>query len=53
MLYVGHARGLGDHFHHGVNAAVIHLDDIVLFWKCVVNTRVMASGELRVSPISS
>jgi hypothetical protein len=31
MLFVGHVRGLGVHFHHGVNAAVIHLDDIVLF----------------------
>jgi hypothetical protein len=32
MLYVGHVRGFEIHFHHGVNAAVIHLDDIVLFF---------------------
>jgi hypothetical protein len=53
MLYVGHIRGLDDHFHHGVKAAVIHLDDIVIFWKCVMNTRMMASGELCVCPVLS
>jgi hypothetical protein len=40
--------GWGDHFHRGVNAAVTHLDDIVLFSKCVYN-RMMASGELCLS----
>ena len=52
MLYVGHVRWLGDHFHRGFNAAVIYLDDIV-FFKCVMNTRMMASGELCVCPVSS